>query len=124
MRFKQLAGWTGLPIDTIRSAFHGEDVRTVLPVHAEQNGAETVLVATSAALAIVTGEDGPRGSRWLTRWAPWDVVHISGSVEAGLTVYVGRFTFVASLPGEQGQRALRDFLRAAPFSAGPAPGQA
>lgn len=117
MRFKQLAGLTSLPIETIRSAFSGEDVRTVLPANDERDGTDTVLVATGSALAMVTGEAGPRGNRWLTRWAPWGVVRISAHSASHLTVRVGPLTYVASLPGEEGRRALGDFLRAAPAEA-------
>jgi hypothetical protein len=117
MRFKQLAGLTSLPIETIRNAFSGEDVRTVLPVNDERDGTDTVLVATDSALAMVTGEQGPRGSRWLTRWAPWGVVRIKSSSASHLEVRVGPLTYVASLPGEEGHKAVGDFLRSAPAEA-------
>jgi hypothetical protein len=117
MRFKQLAGLTSLPIDAIRPAFSGEDVRTVLPATDERDGTDTVLVATGSALVMVTGEDGSKGSRWLTRWAPWSVVRISRSSASRLTVRVGPLTYVASLPGEAGRKAFADFLRAAPAGA-------
>jgi hypothetical protein len=117
MRFRQLAGLTSLPIEAIRSAFHGEDVSTVLPVNDARDGTDTVLVATDVALAMVTGEAGPNGSRWLTRWAPWSAVRISGSSHSRLTVQVGPLTFVADPAGEEGHEALVDFLRAAPAAA-------
>jgi len=114
MRFKELGGLTGLPVEAIRHAYSGEDVRSVLPVSIDGDGSEAVLVATGAALAVVTGEEGPQGSRWLTRWAPWGVVHISGSSDSRLTVQAGPLTFVPSLSGEEGRQALGDFLRVAP----------
>lgn len=117
MRFEQLASLTSLPVEAVRRAFLGEDVRTVLPVCDESDGIDTVLVATSSALAMVTGEQGPLGSRWLTRWAPWSVVRISSPSASRLTVRVGPLTYVADLTGEEGRRALDDFLHAAPAGA-------
>lgn len=117
MRFQQLAGLTSLPIDAIRPVFRGEDVRTVLPAHDERDGTDVVLIATGSALAMVTGESGPRGSRWLTRWAPWGAVRISSPSDTRLLVRAGPLSYLATLPGEQGRQALGDFVRAAPAEA-------
>ena len=126
MRFKQLQGLTGLPIDQLRRQYRDADVRTVLPATAAEDrvGArDSVLVATTDALAVVSRERGSSRSRASTLWAPWDVVRVSdeeepmtgpASDEHRLVVHVGRLRFETCLPGEPGRQALQDFVRAAP----------
>lgn len=131
MRFKQLQGLTGLPIDQLRRQFRDADVRTVLPAtETEDSGArDSVLVATAGALAVVSREGSSRRSRASTLWAPWDVVRVGNEDDPmtapdghRLVVYVGGLRFEARLPGELGRQALQDFVRAAPAqSIAPAP---
>ena len=111
VQFRQLKGLTGLPLEQVRHQFRNENVRTVLPVTADDTGRETLLVATTYALAIVTGETGSQGERWMTRWAPWDVVRPNDEIEPitgtpddayRLLVHVDRLTFEARLAGEAG----------------------
>jgi hypothetical protein len=118
VRFEELAAVTSLPIDKISHSFRNEDVLTVLPVFTDEEHYETLLVATRTTLAIVTGEVGERGGRWMSRWAAWDSVGVSDpDLPPGaeddvyrLTVQVGGQDFSAQLPGEAGRRALRDFV--------------
>lgn len=122
MRFRTLKDLSSLPTERIRRQFRNEEVRSVLPARAAINGTESLLVATTTALAIVTATPGPESDRWVTRWAPWDVVHpddeveTSGQAEDGphhLTVQVDRLRFDSALQGQTGLRAMRDFIAAA-----------
>lgn len=124
MRFRQLQGRTSLPIAAIRRSFRNEDVRTVLLVTSGAGQRESLLVATTSALAIVTGSTEPDGSQPMTRWAPWEVVIVSEGSSAHappepedapfrLSIAVGGLTFFAEASGEEGRRALRDFVVAA-----------
>jgi hypothetical protein len=121
VRFRTLKDLTSLPVERIRSQFRNEEVRSVLPARAVINGTESLLVATTTALAIVTAAPSPERGRWVTRWAPWDVVHpddveTSGQAEDGphhLTVQVDRLRFESALSGTVGLRVMRDFIAAA-----------
>ena len=120
MRFLTLKDQTVLPVERIRHQFRNEEVRSVLPARLAGGTSDTLLVATTSALAIVTGVPGsPR--RWLTRWAPWDAVHFGGRIETRhqrghdvhhLAVRVDRLRFESYLPGRIGLRAMRDFVDA------------
>lgn len=123
MRFKDLKGLTGLPIDRIRDQFRNEDVMTVLPAVSDSERYESLLVATPSALAIVTGEVGVHGERWMTRWAPWDVVHLHDAGGAdiaddpdaeleALTVVVGGAELQTEAEDEVARRGLHDFVAA------------
>jgi hypothetical protein len=122
MRFKTLKDLTSLPLAQIRRQFRNEEVRSVLPARAAINGTEALLVATTTALAIVTAASGPRGGRWVTRWAPWDCVRPADIIESTgrshdsahyVSVMVDRLRFDSSLPGKMGLRAMRDFVEVA-----------
>jgi len=122
MRFGDLAGLTSLPIERVKHRFRHEDVLTVLPVSGEIAGRDSLLVATSPRLAILTTVEHPESHQWMTQWASWDTVGLAveGALAAateeetyGLTVDVGGLTFHARLWGPEGQRALRDFVVAA-----------
>jgi hypothetical protein len=122
MRFGDLAGLTSLPIERVKHRFRHEDVLTVLPVSGEDAGHDSLLVATSPKLAILTTVEHPESKQWMTQWASWDTVGLAveGVLAAateeetyGLTVDVGGLTFHARLWGPDGQRALRDFVVAA-----------
>lgn len=122
MRFEQLRTLTGLPVDRIRRRFRNEEVGAVLPATVGDGAKESLLVATSQALAIVTGDRMGDGEDWMLRWVPWEVVRISDGTnpwtaavddEYQLFVEVGGLTFTTSLPGEDGRKALRDFVVAA-----------
>ena len=80
MRFKTLEDLTSLPVRQIRRQFRNEEVRSVLPARAAVNGTESLLIATTSALAIVAATSG--SPRWVTRWAPWDSVHTADDVES------------------------------------------
>lgn len=122
MRFRNLRGLTSLPIERILRQFRNESVVTVLPVSDEGGGRDSILVATPSALALVTGDAGPRSDHWMTQWAPWDVVRLTDEAEAmpepdvnadeeyRLTVLVGGRRFAARIRGELGRKALRDFV--------------
>jgi hypothetical protein len=127
VRFGELRGLTSLPIDRLRDQFRHEDVLTVLPLVDAATGRETLLVATRQSLAVLIPVRVPPGE-WMTRWAPWDTVAIPEpptSVDEvhQLTVLVGSQRLGASLQGEPGRRALRDFVAALrmarPAKAGP-----
>jgi hypothetical protein len=122
VRFRTLKDLTSLPIERIRPQFRNEEVRSVLPARAAINGTESLLVATTTALAIVTAAPAPESGRWVTRWAPWDVVHpdddveTTGQAEDGphhLTVQVDRLRFESVLSGKAGLRIMRDFIASA-----------
>ena len=113
MRFSDLQGLSGLPIEHVERRFRNEDVITVLPAHT-LSGRETMLVATPTKLAVVASTALPNG-HWMTWWAPWDLVAIADDEASddgwfGLTLNVGRLVLEARLPGLDGQRALRDFV--------------
>jgi hypothetical protein len=113
MRFGDLQGLTGLPVEHIRHRFRNEDVITVLPASGTE-GRQTLLVATPSKAAVVVGE-APSSEHWMTFWAPWDAVrivddHASDDGSYGLTLSVGKMILDAHLSGVSGQRALRDFV--------------
>lgn len=116
LRFGDLEGLTTLPIERLRDRFRNEEVLTVLPVRADGSSRDSLLVATTTMLAILTGETTPTGG-WMTRWAPWDGVGFA-DLDAtaadddtySLTVLVDRLRFHAELHGEPGRRGLRDFV--------------
>lgn len=119
MRFGDLDGLTGLPIERVRHRFRHEEVITVLPVSEDIAGRDSLLVAIPDKLAVVTGDADPDSHHWMTRWAPWDTVRLADEGETtphpeqkgyGLTVYVGGLTFHARLMGPIAQRSLRDFV--------------
>ena len=118
MRFRELSGLSGLPIDRLRQRFRNEEVLTLLPVSDELTGRDCLLVATPVKLAVVIADAGPSSEDWTTRWAPWEVVRLAHEAEPladaaddyRLTVRVGRLTFHAHLFGDAGQRWLRDFV--------------
>ncbi len=122
MRFGDLEGLTSLPIDQVRDRFRNEEVLTVLPVHDEVGSRDSLLVATTTMVAILTGEPDPsRG--WMTRWAAWDAVRFADMGAAAgrddeffLTIVIDRVRFHAELHGETGRRGLRDFVVAAQAS--------
>jgi hypothetical protein len=113
VRFLQLVGLTALPLGRIRRLFRDDDVRSVLPVRTATGRGDSLLVATPSGLAIVSAAPGRRTNAWLTRWAPWDVVHLAEEATDHVAVWVGRVRFEAHLAGGVGQRALRDFIAAA-----------
>ena len=119
MRFEDLPGLTSLPIEPVRHRFRNEEVLTVLPASGEVAARDSLLVATSSKLAILTADADPASHRWMTHWAPWEAVQLAdeGALAAAteeetysLTVYAGGLTFHARLWGPAGQRALRDFV--------------
>ena len=116
MRFGDLEGLSALTIEQLHHRFRNEEVLTVLPVRAAGSALDSLLVATSTMLAILTAEAEPGGG-WTTRWAPWDVVRFADMGAAAmvedlffLTIVVHRTRFHAELRGESGRRALRDFV--------------
>lgn len=122
MRFRSLKDLTSMPVEGIRHQFRNEEVRSVVPARLAATTTESLLVATTTALAIVTADPRARSKRWMTRWAPWDVVRLGGDirslgrpngVEYTLDVRIDRLHFVSMGPGETGLRALRDFAAAA-----------
>jgi hypothetical protein len=121
MRFLTLKDQTVLPVERIRRQFRNEEVRSVLPARLEDGTTDSLLVATTSALAIITGAPGSRRRHWMTRWAPWDAVRLDDRIEtrreAGHVVYhigvgVDRLRFESYLPGDTGLRAMKDFLAA------------
>ena len=113
MRFEDLRGLTVLPVDHVERRFRNEDIITVLPARAG-GGQPSVLVATPTKAAVVIGGI-PESEHWMTYWAPWETVRIVGDDATddgiyGLTLLIGRLTFDARLPGNDGQRALRVFV--------------
>jgi hypothetical protein len=122
MRFLTLKDETVLPVERIRRQFRYEEVRSVLPARLADGTTDSLLVATTSALAIITGAPGSDRRRWMTRWAPWDAVHLDDHIETRrearhdihhLTVSVDRLRFESYLRGEIGLRAMRDFVDAA-----------
>jgi hypothetical protein len=122
MRFLTLRDQTVLPVERIRDQFRNEEVRSVLPARLEDGTADSLLVATTSALAIITGTADSRRGGWMTRWAPWDAVRLADRIEtrheAGrdvhhLAVVVDRLRFESYLRDEIGFRAMRDFVEAA-----------
>lgn len=116
VRFADVEGLTTLPVEQLGDWFRNEEVVTVLPVRAEGSPRDTLLVATTTKLAILTGEPSGTGG-WMSRWAPWDAVGLTnaGATSADddtqvLTVQVDRVRFRAELQGEPGRRGLRDFV--------------
>jgi hypothetical protein len=119
MRFEDLRDLTTLPSDGLGAAFRAERVLTVLPVSEPNTGQATILVATPTKLGVATLGRPAGGSRWVTRWAPWDAVRLSTSVVVSsgdrrrsrlrAAVRVGGHTFHGVLPGRPGRAALRDF---------------
>ena len=109
MRFKDLAGLTGLPFEKIRHRLRNEDVLTVLPVTGGTSEREALLIATSAKLVVCIADDEPDLDQWITYVSPWDAVSAS-SDEYGAAITVSSLTFHASLPGPSGQRAIDDFV--------------
>lgn len=116
MRFGDLEGLSALTIEQLRHRFRNEEVLTVLPVRATGSPLDSLLVATTTMLAIVTSEAGLTGG-WMVRWAPWDTVRFADMGAATtvedlffLTIVVHRARFHAELRGETGRRALRDFV--------------
>jgi hypothetical protein len=113
MRFSDLQGLTSLPIEHVARRFRNEDVIAILPSRASA-GHDAILVATPSKLAVVASAD-PSDGHWMTYWAPWDTVRIVDDEASddgwfGLSLLIGRLPVDARLPGEQGQRALRDFV--------------
>jgi hypothetical protein len=122
MRFRTLKDLSSLPVAQIRRQFRNEEVRSVLPARAAINGTESLLIATTTALAIVSAASGPGGTGWVTRWAPWDSVHSGEAIESTgqsddsshyLSVMVDRIRFDSLLPGKMGLKAMRDFIEVA-----------
>ncbi len=116
MRFGDLEGLSALAIEQLRHRFRNEDVLSVLPVRTADSSLDSLLVATTTMLAILTTDDGSN-SAWMTRWAPWDAVRFADMGAAAavedlffLTIVVHRARFHAELRGETGRRALRDFV--------------
>lgn len=69
----------------------------------------------------VTGEIGLHGERWMTQWAPWDVVHVHDATGAdvaddpdmeleALTVLVGGVEFRIEAEDEVVRRGVPDFV--------------
>lgn len=122
MRFLTLKDQTVLPVESIRHQFRNEEVRSVLPARLADGTTESLLVATTSALAIITGAPDSRRRRWMTRWAPWDAVRIGDRIETRreqgrdvhhLAVGVDRLRFESYLRDEVGRRAMGDFVDAA-----------
>jgi hypothetical protein len=121
VRFMQLRGLTGLPIERIEHQFRNEQVQAVLPARVEARAIDALLVATVSALAIVIADTSGSDGRWMTRWAPWDVVRLSDGTdpwtesfedEYQLFVDVGQVRFESRLGGQAGRKTLRDFVAA------------
>jgi hypothetical protein len=117
MRFKDLKGLTGLPVESIKRRFRNEQVLTVLPVSDVGAKRDSLLIATPSRLALVTGEARPRSDHCMTQLVPWDVVRLADEEAAPeddgvhrLVIHVGSLSFHAALPGADGQKALRDFV--------------
>lgn len=113
MRFSDLRGLTGLPVDHVERRFRNEDIITVLPVRSA-SGRDTILVATPSKLAVVASAS-PVVGHWMTYWAPWDSVGIVDDEASddgwfGLMLTIGRVPVDARLHGPEGQRALREFV--------------
>jgi hypothetical protein len=122
MRFLTLKDQTVLPVERIRRQFRNEEVRSVLPARLGDGTTDSLLVATTSALAIITGAPDSRRRRWMTRWAPWDAVQLGDHIDTRrgrgqdvhhLAIGVDRLRFESTLPGEIGLRAMRDFVDAA-----------
>jgi hypothetical protein len=123
MRFGQLKGLSGLPLGRVRRQFRNERVVAVLPVREDRTSCESLLVATSTALVVLTATEEGAAGHWMTRWAPWDVVRFMDDAEPGTArgardehrpmVLVDRGAFHVRVPGEIGKRALREFIAAA-----------
>ena len=120
MLFKQLRGFTSLPIERIGRQFLDQDVYAVLPAHLVARTTEALLVATGSALAIVVAAQAP-GRRWKVHWAPLESITLSDGTdpwtetiedEYRLFVDVGRVRFESELAGDRGRQTLRDFVRA------------
>jgi hypothetical protein len=120
VRFMTIRDVTSLPVRQLRRQFRNEEVHSVLPARAAVNGTESLLIATTSALAIVTAAPGT--PRWVTRWAPWDSVHTTDDVSSRgssndswhhLSVQVDRLRFDSALPGRMGLRAMHDFIAVA-----------
>lgn len=121
MRFRSLRDHTTIPVEDVRRQFRNEEVRSVLPVRSAAGCIDCLLVATTTALAIVSAGPSQGDGRWLTRWAPWDVVHViedvdevvtDGEARHGVDVQVDRLRFESNVPGEMGLRAMQDFVAA------------
>ena len=118
MRFRNLKGLTGLPIDRIRHRFRNEDVLTVLPVTAGMTGRDALLVATSSKLVVLTADGRATSDDWMTYLSPWDSVSLrhespTSDDDDGVTrllVGVDTMTFEAALAGTRGTRAVADFV--------------
>jgi hypothetical protein len=130
VQFEQLQGLTGLPVTRLRRRFRNEEVRAALPARIETGTTESLLVATTQALAIVTTDPRRADGRWMTRWVPWDEVRLSDGTDPWtvvlddtyeLFVHVGTLVFVSSLAGDAGRKALRDFVVAVQVGTSAAP---
>lgn len=113
MRFEDLHGLTSLPIEHIQHRFRNEEVISVLPGEGSARR-PSLLVATPLKAAVVISES-PAGEQWMTFWVPWDAVQIVDDFATdaglfGLTLQIGRQSFVAEMSGPAGQKALRDFI--------------
>ena len=82
MRLEDLRDLTTLPSDRLGLDFRAERVLTVLPVSEPNTGQATILVATPTKLGVATLGRPASGSRWVTRWAPWDAVRLGTSAAA------------------------------------------
>jgi hypothetical protein len=121
MRLEDLRDLATLPSDRLGLDFRAERVLTVLPVSEPNTGQATILVATPTKLGVATLGRPAGGSRWVTRWAPWDAVRLSTGVVVSsddrrrsrlrAAIRVGGHTFQSVLPGRPGRAALRDFAR-------------
>ncbi len=119
MRFRNLKGQTGLPVDKIRHRFRNEDVLTVLPVSDGMTGRDAILIATSAKLAFVIADGRASSEQWVTYLSPWDSVSLDvdvGMATAGddgithLAITIGSLSFGATLAGPRGRKAVEDFI--------------
>ena len=118
MRFRNLKGLTGLPVDKIRHRFRNEDVLTVLPVSGGMTGRDAILIATSSKLAVVIADGRESSEQWVTYLSPWDSVSLPHESPASddddgvarLLIGVDSMTFEAALGGTRGTRAVADFV--------------
>lgn len=117
MRFEEIRAVAPYANKGAGRAFEGQRVLAVLPVCEEGCEDRALLVATPRKLGIATLRLVGKRRRWVTRWAPWDAVHLEGSGETSgaasiqAVVEVGGHHFRGILEGAPGRSALRDFAR-------------
>ncbi len=116
MRFGDLEGLAARDVEQLSHRFRNEEVLAVLAVRTAEGSRDSLLVATTTMLAVLTFEAAPSAG-WMARWAPWDVVRFTDMFAPladedlfFLTIQVHRTRFHAELRGETGRRVLREFV--------------